>query len=74
MSYGVNRGFQRSELVLLFTSPIIEEFIDTTGRSKVRLLGEKQIVSEDEQIGGYGEFIVVEWISITEESMSSLSK
>lgn len=56
-----------NDLVLLIISPIIEEFIDTTGRYKVRLLREKQIVSEDEQTSGYEEFVVVDRISVTEE-------
>ena len=48
------KGASVNDLVLLIITPIIEEFIVTTGRYKVRLLREKQIGSEDEQTGEYG--------------------
>ena len=54
-----------NDLVLLILTPIIEEFIVMTGCYKVRLLREKQIVSEDKQTGE--EFVVVDQISVTEE-------
>ena len=63
---GSNADFNEAsvnDLVLLIISPNIEAFIDTTGRCKVRLLGEKQIVSEDGQTGGYEEFVVVSDLS-----------
>ena len=67
---GSNADFKEAsvnDLVLLIISPIIEAFIDTTDRCQVRLLREKQIVSEDGQTGGYEEFIVVDRISVTDE-------
>lgn len=40
-----------SDLVLLIISPILEEFIYRSGRNKVKLAREKQIILEDLETG-----------------------
>ncbi|KAL7276076.1 hypothetical protein RUND412_000962 [Rhizina undulata] len=49
-----------NDLVLLIILPIIYDFRCRTGRKKVKLFREKQVVSEDSVTGGYEEFIVID--------------
>ncbi|KAF8418383.1 hypothetical protein EV426DRAFT_318548 [Tirmania nivea] len=55
-----------NDLVYSIISPIIYEFKRKTGRKKVRLLREKQIISTDLETGGFEEFVVVDAVSVTE--------
>lgn len=55
-----------SDLVLYSIGPILSEFTDRVGR-KIRLEREKEIISTDEETGGYEEFVVIDRISVTEE-------
>ncbi|KAF8465986.1 hypothetical protein BDZ91DRAFT_726081 [Kalaharituber pfeilii] len=55
-----------NDLFFSIISPIIDDFKRRTGRNKISLLREKQIVSEDNHYGGYREFVVVDKILVTE--------
>ena len=48
-------------------SPIIRNFIRTTGRQRIRLRTNKEIVPEDGETGGREEFAVMDLISENEE-------
>ena len=47
-----------SDLVLFIIAPIIHEFRRRTGRRYVKLFREKQLVSSDNETGGFEEFVV----------------
>lgn len=56
-----------NDLVLFIIHPTIDEFMQRTGRKTIQLFREKQLMAEDEETGGYEEFVVVDRIEITEE-------
>ncbi|KAF8534478.1 hypothetical protein BDD12DRAFT_860159 [Trichophaea hybrida] len=56
-----------NDLVLLIILPMIDDFMCRTGRQKVRLCREKQIVSRDFETGGNEEYVVIDQISLAEE-------
>ncbi|KAF8533426.1 hypothetical protein BDD12DRAFT_487215 [Trichophaea hybrida] len=56
-----------NDLVYAIISPILDDFICSTGRNNVQLLREKEVVSTDGQTGSTEEFVVVDLISVKEE-------
>ena len=56
-----------NDLVVFIIHPTIDEFMQRTGRKTIQLFREKQLIGEDEETGGYEEFVVVDRIEITEE-------
>jgi len=55
-----------NDLVLFIIAPILDDFKSRTGRSKLRLFREKQIVTEDSGTGGDEVFVVVDRIPVTD--------
>jgi len=56
-----------NHLVYASISPILRNFIRTTGRGSIHLRTEKEIISVDPETGGAEEFVLVDWISVTDE-------
>lgn len=61
------KEFNVSDLVLLIILPILDDFMCSTGRQRLRLCREKQIVSGDLETGGNEEYVVIDQISLAEE-------
>ncbi|KAI5803265.1 hypothetical protein DFH27DRAFT_44381 [Peziza echinospora] len=57
-----------NHLVYATISPILQNFIRKTGRKTLRLRSEKELVSPDGETGGTEEFVIVDLISVEEES------
>lgn len=56
-----------SDLVLLILLPVIDDFMLRTGRDKIRLAREKQIVADDLEMGGAEEFVVLDEVELGKE-------
>jgi len=56
-----------NHLVYSIISPVLEHFINTTGRENVQLRFEKEIVSTDGETGGEEEHVVVDLIELKRE-------
>ena len=56
-----------NDMVYAIISPVLFDFMRTTGRGGIRLSREKVIISVDSQTGGNEEFVVVDEISVTED-------
>ena len=54
-------------MVYSIISPVLEHFIDTTGRENVQLQSEKEIVSTDGETGGEEEHVVVDLTELKRE-------
>jgi len=57
-----------NDLVFSIIGPILEDFMNRTGRDTLRLMREKKIISVDAKTGGFKEFVVADVISDFEES------
>ena len=63
-------GFKEANinhLVYAIISPILDTFIQRTGRKYVRLRSGKEIVSTDGETGGEEEFVIVDLIQVRRE-------
>ena len=56
-----------NDLALLIILPVIDDFMLRTGRDKVRLTREKQIVTDDLEMGGAEEFVVIDEVELGKE-------
>jgi len=56
-----------SDLVFASIVPVIYDFRLKTGRDSIQLLREKEVVAADGETGGLEEFVVVDFISVSEE-------
>lgn len=54
-----------NDLVLFIIIPTIDEFMQRAGRNDIQLFRKKQLMAEDEETGGYEEFMVIDKIEIT---------
>ena len=56
-----------NDLIFTIGSPVLFDFIRTTGRVGMQLEREREIISVDSQTGGTEEFVVVEEVSLTKD-------
>ncbi|KAF8425155.1 hypothetical protein EV426DRAFT_716306 [Tirmania nivea] len=61
------KGANINHLVYTAISLVLTNFIRITGRTDVRLRGEKAITATDSETGGPEEFVVVDLVSVEEE-------
>ncbi|KAF8475916.1 hypothetical protein BDZ91DRAFT_710578, partial [Kalaharituber pfeilii] len=57
-----------NHLVYATISPILADFIRITGHDTMRLWSEKELIARDGETGGMQDFVVVDVISVTEET------
>ena len=46
-----------NDLVVFILHPTVDEFRERTSRKSIQLFREKQLIAEDEETGGYEEFV-----------------
>ena len=66
----VTKSFKEAninDLIFTIVSPVLFDFIRTTGRVGMQLEREREIISVDGQTGGTEEFVVVEEVSLTKD-------